>query len=299
MPPRPTSSTLQTNEGKACDAVIRVMEERSRAQRSDLWSPEHKADPDPVDFAINLGQQLVVMEHTVIEPFDGYMHLSAQGETHFDPIVDLVSDHLPTPDHYELQIPAGALRHLHRRELRAVQERLAAFVIAQAPHLPLHRLGHWHKPMKCDLPGVPFPVMLHRVERLGPRQARFTVVQVVDHTLEDQREARLRQTCAKKFPKLANWRAKAGARAVLVLEVNDMILTNAEYAWRAYAKAESEFPNPPDDVYLVITFIPEMWWVVPLRLGARTYFDLGIGERMSEWDSAQLADLRASLRPPA
>lgn len=296
MPQRPSASLLRFNEGKACDAVTRVLEQVYGGQRAEQSSPEQEGDPDPVDFAFRIGATRFAMEHTGIEPFEGHVHMNAQGATHLQPIIDQVAGRLPTTDRYELHMPVGALRTLGRRQLRTVQRALAEFVAQQAPSLPLAAPGRYVTPVvKHALPDVPFPVAVHRVSTLGIQEP-FTIIQLVDGTLESQRQDRLRETCTRKFPKLARWKTKARARSVLVLEDNDMILTNAEYVWRAYAAAEASFADRPDDVYLVMTFVDDTWWVAPLRLGSRTYFDLDMEERITEWDPAKLVDLSSSLR---
>jgi hypothetical protein len=51
-------------------------------------------------------------------------------------------------------------------------------------------------------------------------------VHLVTGNVEEAREHRLRAACAKKFPKLEVWRRSSGARTVLILEENDLQLTN-------------------------------------------------------------------------
>lgn len=97
--PRTSTSPLTFHEGKACDAVIRELERRNGALRSNLWSPELQGDADPVEFVFDIGSTLFAIEHTGIEPFAGRIHMSAQAGTHVEPIVAAVTDHLPMSDH--------------------------------------------------------------------------------------------------------------------------------------------------------------------------------------------------------
>ena len=236
MPPRSSSSPLTFNEGKACDAVIREIERRKNATRLNIWSPEQRGDPDPIEFVFDIDEETYALEHTGIEPFAGHIHLSAQAGTHVDPIVKSVTHRLPTADHYELHLPAGALRPFRGKALQNVQRALADFVIAIAPTLPLAQPGRYVTPVaKHIVPDVPFEVSVHRNSTLGI-QPPFSVIHLVDGSLETQRENRIREACARKFPKLAAWRAKAGARTVLVLEDNDIQLTNPELVWHAYMR---------------------------------------------------------------
>jgi hypothetical protein len=293
MTPRISTSPLRYHEGKACDAVLRVLEQRRGAQRAGLWSPEKTGDPDPVELVCDIGATRFAIEHTGIEPFSGHIHMTAQAGTHLQPIIDRVSGNLPTADRYELHIPVAGLQPLKGRHLATVQDALADFVIQKAPSLPLGTPFRYVTPItKHAVPGVPFPVSVHRLPTLGI-QERFAIIQLVDGSLETRREARLVETCRKKFPKLARWRAKAGARSVLVLEDNDMILTNHEKVWQALQAAEASHAERPDDVYVVSTFLDDLWWVVPLRHEGRSYYGLTQDERAAEFDPQTLIDIFA------
>lgn len=296
MPPRSSTSPLRFNEGKACDAVIREIARRAAAPRENLWSPEQMGDPDPVEFVFDIGTTTYAIEHTGIEPFAGHIHMSAQAGTHVQPIIDAVTGRLPAGDHYELQMPAGALRELRGTALRAVQQAIAEFVVATAPTLPLALPGRYVTPIvRHSLPGVPFSVFLHRVSTLGIKPP-FSVTHVIDGaTLEAQREDRVRSAYARKIPKLAAWRSKAGARTILALEDNDIQLTNPELVWRVLEKVERGFTDRPDEVWLVMTLTDDLWWCVPLRIEERGYFATAVEDRWPEYDPQTLDDLSMLL----
>jgi hypothetical protein len=63
---------LKFNEGKACDAIIRRLEQRENRVRAGLRSPEQEGHRFPVEIAVTLGNQLFALEHTGIEPFKGH-----------------------------------------------------------------------------------------------------------------------------------------------------------------------------------------------------------------------------------
>ncbi len=77
----------------------------------------------------------------------------------------------------------------------------------------------------------------------------------------EERKARLREACARKFPKLAAWKREAGARTVLVLEDNDIQLSNPQVIYDAHASVEREFSERPDEVHVVTTIVEPTWWV--------------------------------------
>ena len=81
---------LQFNEGRACDAIVRLLEKREGAVRQHLRWPERERHAAPVDLVCNIGAKLFAIEHTGIEPFAGHMQLEAEAETHFQPIEAMV-----------------------------------------------------------------------------------------------------------------------------------------------------------------------------------------------------------------
>jgi hypothetical protein len=86
--PRKRKPKLPSNEGKVCDAVIRRLEEREGKTRSSLRSPEDSGHQFPVELAFDLGTQVFALEHTRIEPFDGYLEMEAKTKDLFTPIKD-------------------------------------------------------------------------------------------------------------------------------------------------------------------------------------------------------------------
>jgi hypothetical protein len=272
------------------------LERRAGEQRNRLWSPEQAGDPDPVEFAFSLGRIDYVIEHTGIEPFAGHIHLSAQAKTHIQPIIDQVAHRLPAGDHFELQLPVGALRDLDRRSLKLAQHALAEFVVEVAPSVKAVPFGRTSSRFGIHTTaGVPFAFSVQRATPRGKLPA-FSISHVVDGSLEDQREARIAAACAKKFPKLVAWKAKAGARTVLVLENNDIQLTNEDLVWQALEKVEQDFADRPDEVWLVMTLTDDLWWCVPIRIDGRAYYTTAVEDRWPECDPSTLDDLSMLLR---
>jgi hypothetical protein len=108
----------------------------------------------------------------------------------------------------------------------------------------------------------------------------------VSGDLEQARTARLQKACEAKFPKLAKWKRDAGARTVLVLEENDISLTNHQRVADALGPAEATMADTPDEIFLVSTHIANTWWVTCLRRAGKSYYD--DGERFHEVDPATL-----------
>lgn len=111
-----------------------------------------------------------------------------------------------------------------------------------------------------------------------------------DH--EAERVRRVREACQRKYPKLARWKRDRGARTVLVLEENDIQLTNQQVVADALLEVEKTMPDRPDEVYLVSTAIETPWWTFALRVGMRDYYDFSRAlECMEEIDSTTLVDI--------
>jgi hypothetical protein len=283
---------LHFNEGKACDAVLRRLEAREGAPRTNLRSPERERHPVPVELACEINGRLFAIEHTGIEPFAGHMQLEAEAGVHFRPIEAMVAGRLPPNEHFELHMPVKATHDLKGAALRRVHEIIAAWIVATAPTLQIARLGRYVTPIRwVTLPGVPFPVTLHRTTTEG-FPPHFSLRHMVEANHEAERIDRMREACQRKFPKLARWKRDYGARTVLVLEENDIQLTNQQVVADALLEVERTMLDRPDEVYLVSTAVEAPWWSFALRVVQRDYYDFSRArECVEEIDPATLIDL--------
>ena len=91
---------------------------------------------------------------------------------------------------------------------------------------------------------------------------------------EQAREERIKRACEKKFPKLEIWRHSHAARTVLVLEDNDMQLTNHMVVTDAFLKVAKARADGPDETYMVTTCAPVRWYGCPILIDGCSYFDL-------------------------
>jgi hypothetical protein len=83
--------------------------------------------------------------------------------------------------------------------------------------------------------------------------------------LEKQRAARPLKACEDKLPKRAKWKQDSGARTVLVLEEDDLSLTNHFKVADALTQAEAMRTDVADEAFMVSTATAKTWWVVSLR----------------------------------
>jgi hypothetical protein len=281
--------TLRFNEGRACDAVLRFLEARDGAQRQAVCFPERESHEYPVELACHIKGQLYALEHTGIEPFTGHVQVDAEAKRRIQPLVERVAARLPQTQEFELQVPVDGLAVLRGKQLDDVHDTLADWIERIAPTLPIAPIGRYVRSPSVLVPGVPFPVRLHRMTPIGlPNNFQ---VNLIVSDVESRRLDRLRKALSDKCPKLAGWKHSHGANSVLILEQNDIQLTNAHIVTETLLAAEREISNRADEVYLVMTCI-DRWFVYPLRVGDRSYFDITNPEdRAWEIDSAKLQDM--------
>ena len=290
------------NEGKAIDAVLRRIEARDHALRlNDGRSPDDLNDPDllrRVDYVCTVGNALYAFEHTGIEPFANHIELQVHNSNLFGPVNERFDQKRVDPEFWELHVPVDASAGLKGTQINRVRDALVEWIKGNAERFPPTRFGdsYGNTSLGETVTGVPFPVSLHRCSfdrrdfpNGSPLAGRFTVKYVVSGNLEEARTARLQKACEDKFPKLAVWKRDDGARTVLVLEENDISLTNHQVVADALASAEVAMSDAPDEVFLVSTHITHIWWVTCLRRAGKTYYD--DGERFHEIDPAALTAL--------
>ena len=209
------SEMLTYNEGKVCDAIIGYLEAREGAQRTGLRSPEEELHTDPVELVWTLGSQLYALEHTGIEPFEGHVQLEAKAKLHFDPIREMLAGALP-PGVVELHLPAKAMQGLKKPAIREIQQAIADWVRVTVPTLATRQYSDYIGDIgPVTVPGVPFKLRLFRFETLGFPD-RFQIVHSVTGDRGKARTDRIQRACEKKFPKLAAWKAREGARTCLL-----------------------------------------------------------------------------------
>jgi hypothetical protein len=288
------------NEGKAIDAVLQRIEARDHAVRlNDGRSPDDLNDPDPlrrVDYVCTVGRTLHAFEHTGIEPFADQIELEVHNRSLFAPIVARFSNRSDR-ELWEFHVPVDASTGLAGPQIKRVQDSLIRWIEANAARFPVTLLYDRYANLHLGeaVLGVPFPVSLHRgslnshyFPRESPLCGQFMMKYFVAGDVEQARTARLQKACEDKFPKLATWK-RDGARTVLVLEENDLSLTNHQRVADALLNAEATMSYPADEIFLVSTAIADKWWVTCLRRAGKSYYD--DDERFHEIDPTTLIRL--------
>ena len=266
MPAKPID-----NERRACDAVVRVLEERHGAVRANGRSPEDERVGPPIEYVFDLGERTYALEHTVVEAFDGQIHKDVDFAAFVTPIERRARppDAL-APAAIGSPSPSTPSKGLKPKRMAEAQAAIVAWVRAAAaemhaecPDVPMrtrrpyghesHRRGtvegvdlHLHREIGWSLPEVAY--------------GRVFCGRFAPPDYETLRIERMRAALAKKLPKLRSWK-DTGARSVLVLENRDLSLSNHVVILEAAEEALRGRHDPPDEIWLVDTTIETEWTV--------------------------------------
>lgn len=266
----------RTNEGRTCDAVLRVIEAREGAVRTEMTLLTGNAEPE---LTCQIGDTVYALEATVIEPFEGWFRLAAMWNRLFAPM-DLGQRVDPDVLIIIKVRSTGWLTKLNDYKIASIRAAIAAWapgaLSARVPPGP----GGASLTAFETAKGVPFELAVSRdARRRGDGKLRFC--RAANDLLEQMRLQRIRTAYRRKACKLARWRSTT-QRTVLVLEENDFSETDQVRveACLTQVESESDAPPRPDEVYLVSTGASE-FSVLPLRIDRRppqglrrhTYFD--------------------------
>ena len=159
------------------------------------------------------------------------------------------------------------------------QSRMRSFIDSgNGAELPTARPGRYVLPIqKITPPGVSFAVSLHRWPRDG-FPFPFVIRNLVTGDVEAGRRDRIQAAYDRKVPKLLKWKA-SGARTILILEEDDIFLTNHFNVADALAQIEASRTDRPDEIYLLSVFT-SMWLITQLRLDDKTLYDLPVDDQI-------------------
>lgn len=207
---------LDFNEGKACDAIIRRLEKSANATRTDVRFPEQERNEFPVEAVFKIGEQLVALEHTGIEPFRGHVEMEANSAKLYKPIEDALKDALGKEAMYELVIPINALQGKKGPKLRPFKKAIINWVQLTAPTVPKLLCENYKGTSvgPFTVVGVPFALSLYGFEPPVIPSLHFQIRHRVTNG-EALRKEPIQYSIEKKFPKLAGWKRDHKAKTVL------------------------------------------------------------------------------------
>jgi hypothetical protein len=268
----------KNNEGKCCDAVLRILEEEHHATRVDVV--RDTAAQRGVEVTCTIGSQHYAIEHTLIEPFPDTRQDDIQFTRVFDEgFENEVSDLLRPELAYTVSVDVYAFAGMNAKQMAVARGLLIAWFRATLPQLPAPS-GHRQTWIDGDYPGVPVRVRLsgYRSKTLGGRllPGRFAPAE-----LAELRRTRLLKALGDKGPKLHAARRK-GTRTVLVVKNADIALTNAGLVGELFQELSAQVPHMPDDIYMVDTGTGSHFYVSQIRHDG--VICLKVGPKAGDWE---------------
>jgi hypothetical protein len=259
-------SKFPDNQGKCCDAVLRILEERKSATRSALTFPEKERHPAPVELVCMIGLTRYALEHTKIEAYPDQM----QDGTHFTDALEHLEtsliDVLPKHAWYMLVVPTNAFKDVTVKEADAIGEKVSEWVIRTAQLLkPTDRQM---ESLSENIDGVPFRLTLQATIGISDLYGKLSIARSAPADLEALRASRIEQMLVKKLPKLQVW-ANDDAHTVLILESEDIALTNHQVVLEALKLCLPVQSFCPEYVFFV--YATGSSWIVQTLISERQF----------------------------
>ena len=288
---------IQNNEGKACDAVVKLLEKRTRKDRADIYHPEKNGIGPPVELRLKLGTQSYAIEHTRIEAFEGQIHTSEKLGRFIYPVINELSGTLPGPAVYDLYFPTNAHLGVRANQRDKIRSDFVEWVREHAqclheknPDTPTKEQNPYgfEEQYRAKPHGFPYEVTLQREVHWSISSRLYGVLsvsKVAPKDVEAQRAVRLQQALERKCPKLQRCK-EDGARTVLVLEDGDIFLSNHVLIGKRLAELLGNHADLPDEIYLVKTAL-DRWNVWPMKYDECCLPE----EERTEFNSAELTDI--------
>ncbi len=233
----------QDNERDVCRRVIQYIAYTSGQTFTEpVWCDED--EERRIEAVFESPRQGYAIEHTRVEAFPGQI----QNDEHFLDLLGPLDRAFPELGSlYRLSVPLTATVGLRRCDFEAIRRAVVGWVLGAAQKLLPGQ------EVRTRPPGVPFEVRLQRDEFSAAKGLRLSRWIEADYDLEPDRAARIASAMARKCPKLARVARRESRRSILVLESNDLPLSNAVVVARAAVQTLTGRDDEPDEVYLVET----------------------------------------------
>ena len=161
---------LRFDQERVCEAIIRHLEAREGHPRADVCVRDQGTDiagtDARVEMTFRLGDQLYALEHTGIEPFDGFVEMNNEADRLFEPLRHSLTGALDPGSAFELTIQLHALRGRKMNDVKRRHDALRQWVLDTAPTIPKRPYGD----LRCgqaNATPVDMPVTLRRWDSMG------------------------------------------------------------------------------------------------------------------------------------
>ncbi|KPH05971.1 hypothetical protein CO657_16395 [Rhizobium acidisoli] len=262
---------MEKNEERVCEAIIRILEQKTAQRRSAITRPEkdYSVHPDRrVEVRFNLGDCRYAIEHTLIEPFTDFLKIGDRFTKFAGEILDTLKGTMPGPGIYQLSFPINPTAEHKGAALAALRQpiidwvrRAAEELFQECPEVQSRdRRPHGYNGKRQTEIGGLHLILVRSLHwsRSSKYDGFFDIARRIDDNLEAEREARIKTAFTKKLPKLLAW-GDEGDVTVLVLEYSDIALTHHVLVAEAIERLIDQGVAMPDQVFIADTTLPRPW----------------------------------------
>jgi hypothetical protein len=254
------------NEGKCCDAIVRLLERRTGVKRDpatiSLNAKAGNTDKD-VEIRLKLGQQEYAIEHTRIMGFGNVKTEQHKYFLEFRSRIKVVNFMIPgTYILYLSSLPKNILKdesQLTTLTTWAQQAAAELYALSQSEVSKGQRVEKTGTPWDAQ-----FKVKLVReswsLESYGMMDVRLCLSQSQNDSLRQQIDKALEAKC----PKLKSHR-DTGARSILILEMLGSSISHDKII-ELLPDAITKRNDPPDDIFIVDS-LTSKWFVIQVKEG--------------------------------
>jgi len=253
-------SRFSDNQGKCCDAILRILEEREGAVRSPLIFPEKEHHSAPVELVCTIGTKRFALEHTKLEAYREQIRDGVHFTDGLELLETELKNRLPNDGWFTLIVPANSFQGLSPSKVKKIRQIISAWVIQTAPLMKLSQREFDEKTQ--NIIGVPFPVTLEAIAGPAESSGRLKIARFAPPNIEALRSRQISIALAKKLPKLEAW-AQLGSQTVLILESEDLALTNHGWVLKGLKHDLSGQSFRPDRIFFVYA-VGSTWLVQTL-----------------------------------
>ena len=256
------------NEGKCCDAIVRLLECRTGVKRDPatifLNAKAGNTDKD-VEIRLTLGQQEYAIEHTRIMGFGNVKTEQHKYFLEFRSRIKVINFTIPgTYILYLSSLPKNVLKDENQLTTLTTWAQQAA---AELYGLSQSGVSKGQRVEKTGTPwGAQFKVKLVReswsLESYGMMDVRLCLSQSQNDSLRQQIEKALESKC----PKLKSHK-DTGARSILILEMLGSNIRHDQII-ELLPDAINKRNDPPDDIFIVDS-LTSKWFVIQVKQGDR------------------------------
>lgn len=291
---------MASNEGRACHAVVKLLERDLRSTYSNLTRPELDSSLPPVELTVTIAGMEYAFEHTRVEAFAGQIEAERIFAQLVAPIMDAFREPLAIKGPIRLYFPMDT--RVGKAQLETVQREIITWVRDVAARFSRDVPGRSEpdndpraivQNEERNFAGLKVLLrrQLHR-NSTGTYDGHVLVARYTSGDVEAQRHELVGAALSRKLGKLQGWRQR-GARTVLVLESNDIALSNEVVISEAVGKClqDAKFSKAqPDALYLVDTCV-DTWRIYTLKSATKEWLHERYDHDEAEFQWDELSDL--------